>query len=106
MFNGKNGFNSQHKVNLMNATNLSREMRPALWSVKTTTWGSLFHRDSSNPLNKVLPLCRAAFLGVAVLPFRSCAVKNYLTATRLNCNTAAHDVVTATPQHSSTAELA
>jgi hypothetical protein len=59
--------------------------------------------NSSNTLNKVLPLCRATFLGAAVLPFFSCAVKNYLTATRLNCNTAAHDVVTATLQNRSTA---
>jgi len=35
----------------MNSINLSREMRPALWSVKTTAWGSLFHWDSSNSSN-------------------------------------------------------
>lgn len=61
--------------------------------------------NSSNTLNKVLPLSRAPFLGVDVLLFCCCAVKNYLTATRLNCNTAAHDVVTAALQNRSTAVL-
>ena len=28
-------------------------MRPALCSVETTTWGSLFHWDSTNPINSI-----------------------------------------------------
>jgi hypothetical protein len=37
------------------------EMRPALWSVKTTTWGSLFHWDSTNPTN---PIKRFLLVGI------------------------------------------
>ena len=54
-------FRSRRKlISPTNPINLSRlpcneyvrgEMRPALCSVETTTWGSLFHWDSTNPTN-------------------------------------------------------
>ena len=53
-----------NSTNQIDQTNLSRmpcneyvrgEMRPALWSVETTTWGSLFHWDPINPTNSNNP---------------------------------------------------
>jgi hypothetical protein len=38
-------------LNSINPINLSREMRPALWSVKNYSIGSLFHWDSTNAIH-------------------------------------------------------
>jgi hypothetical protein len=40
--NPSNSTNSISPNNPINPNNLSREMRPALWSVKTTPWGAYF----------------------------------------------------------------
>jgi hypothetical protein len=58
-------FRSRGKlISPTNPINLSREMRPALCSVETTTWGSLFHWDPTNSINLLIPGLIA--LGVAV----------------------------------------
>jgi hypothetical protein len=65
--------NSGNPTNSTNPINLSRlpcneyvrgEMRPALCSVETTTWGSLFHWDPTSSINLLIPGLIA--LGVAV----------------------------------------
>ena len=54
--NSKDSIDPKNSKNPTNPINLSREMRPALCSVETTTWGSLFHWDSINPINSINPL--------------------------------------------------
>lgn len=58
--NSKDSIDPKNSKNPTNPINLSRlpcnlsvqgEMRPALCSVETTTWGSLFHWDSKNAMN-------------------------------------------------------
>jgi len=60
--NSKDSIDPKNSKNPTNPINLSRlpcnlsvqgEMRPALCSVETTTWGSLFHWDSTNPINSI-----------------------------------------------------
>jgi hypothetical protein len=65
------------QLNRLNPTNLSDEMQPALWSVKTTTWGAYFtgtketrETKQTNDVPAEGSLACRSFLAKAALPMR------------------------------------